>query len=105
MTTGISLVRENAASIQPPRSLWVTFPLGRPLGVPGDPAFQHGVIRAALALLETRSGPILADYPLDEAGTTYRSMVLQKYPGLDITHMHHAGNSSGVVDGAVERDA
>lgn len=42
----------------------------------------------------------LADYPLDEAGTTYRSMVLKKYPGLEINHMHHAGNSSGVVDGA-----
>lgn len=42
----------------------------------------------------------LADYPLDEAGTTYRSMVLKKYPGLEIKHMHHAGNSSGVVDGA-----
>jgi acetyl-CoA C-acetyltransferase len=42
----------------------------------------------------------IADYPLDEAGTTYRSMVLKKYAGLEITHMHHAGNSSGVVDGA-----
>ncbi|MFK7976843.1 MAG: acetyl-CoA C-acetyltransferase [Halioglobus sp.] len=42
----------------------------------------------------------LADYPLDDAGTTYRSMVLQKYSGLEINHMHHAGNSSGVVDGA-----
>jgi len=42
----------------------------------------------------------LADYPLDESGTTFRSMVLQKYPGLDIVHSHHAGNSSGVVDGA-----
>lgn len=42
----------------------------------------------------------VADYPLDEAGTTYRQMVLQKFPGLEITHMHHAGNSSGVVDGA-----
>ncbi|MGH9234505.1 MAG: acetyl-CoA C-acetyltransferase [Acidimicrobiales bacterium] len=42
----------------------------------------------------------LADYPLDEAGTTYRQMVLARYPGLDITHVHHAGNSSGVVDGA-----
>ncbi len=42
----------------------------------------------------------LADYPLDESGTTFRSMMLQKYPGLDIVHSHHAGNSSGVVDGA-----
>ena len=42
----------------------------------------------------------LADFPLDEEGTTYRSLVLQKFPGLEITHVHHAGNSSGVVDGA-----
>ena len=52
-----------------------------------------------LAELKASFAP-LADYPLDEAGTTYRSMVLQKYPGLEINHMHHAGNSSGVVDGA-----
>jgi acetyl-CoA C-acetyltransferase len=52
-----------------------------------------------LAGLQASFAPI-ADYPLDESGLTYRSMVLQKYPGLEITHMHHAGNSSGVVDGA-----
>ncbi len=53
----------------------------------------------ALAELQPSFGA-LADYPLDEAGTTYRSLILKKYPGLDITHVHHAGNSSGVVDGA-----
>jgi acetyl-CoA C-acetyltransferase len=42
----------------------------------------------------------LADYPLDESGTTFRGLVLQKYPDLDINFIHHAGNSSGVVDGA-----
>ncbi len=42
----------------------------------------------------------LADIPLDENGTTYRQLVWQKYPGLEINHVHHAGNSSGVVDGA-----
>jgi acetyl-CoA C-acetyltransferase len=42
----------------------------------------------------------LSDYPIDEAGTTFRSLVLQKYPDLDINFVHHAGNSSGVVDGA-----
>jgi acetyl-CoA C-acetyltransferase len=42
----------------------------------------------------------LADYPLDEEGTTFRKLVLQKYPDLEINHVHHAGNSSGVVDGA-----
>jgi acetyl-CoA C-acetyltransferase len=42
----------------------------------------------------------LARMPLDEHGTTYLSLIQQKYPGLDIEHVHHAGNSSGVVDGA-----
>ncbi|MEH6636311.1 MAG: acetyl-CoA C-acetyltransferase [Halioglobus sp.] len=54
---------------------------------------------AGLAELKPSFAPV-ADYPLDEAGLTYRKMVLQKYPQVEITHMHHAGNSSGVVDGA-----
>jgi D-proline reductase (dithiol) PrdB len=62
-TTGISLVRENTASLRPPRFLWVSFPLGRPLGVPGEAAFQQRVIRAALDLLAEPSGPVLRDFP------------------------------------------
>lgn len=42
----------------------------------------------------------VADQPLDEQGTTYRRLLQQGYPGLQIRHVHHAGNSSGVVDGA-----
>jgi acetyl-CoA C-acetyltransferase len=42
----------------------------------------------------------MADFPLDEAGTTLRGLVLARYPDLDIEFVHHAGNSSGVVDGA-----
>jgi acetyl-CoA C-acetyltransferase len=42
----------------------------------------------------------VADYPLDDRGTTYRNLILQRHPGLDINFVHHAGNSSGVVDGA-----
>src|SRR5580704_5057069 len=42
----------------------------------------------------------LATYPLDDEGTTYLRMLQAKYPNLRITHVHHAGNSSGVVDGA-----
>jgi len=44
--------------------------------------------------------PAIADYPLDDKGTTYRKLILDKYPDLDIDFMHHAGNSSGVVDGS-----
>lgn len=44
----------------------------------------------------------MAAAPFDEEGTTFGSMIYQKYPQLDgsINHVHHAGNSSGVVDGA-----
>lgn len=42
----------------------------------------------------------VADHPLDDDGTTYRGLILQKFPDLDIRFVHHAGNSSGVVDGA-----
>ena len=65
LTTGISLVRENTQSMQPPRALWVSFPLGRPLGKPGDAAFQLDVIGATLDLLDRSEGPVLEDYPHD----------------------------------------
>ena len=42
----------------------------------------------------------VADVPLDDQGNTYRSLILQEHPGLDINFVHHAGNSSGVVDGS-----
>lgn len=62
-TTQISLVREHTVRIRPPRALWVPFELGRPLGPPGDAAFQTRVLTACLELLEAREGPVLADYP------------------------------------------
>lgn len=62
-TTQISLVREHTEAIRPPRTLWVPFILGRPLGAPGDAAFQRRVLLAALRLLEAQSGPVLEDYP------------------------------------------
>ena len=42
----------------------------------------------------------MGNHPLDEAGTTYVSLIRQAYPDLAIRYMHHAGNSSGVADGA-----
>lgn len=45
---------------------------------------------------------MFADIPVDDKGTTYGTLVTKKYPQLEgnINHVHHAGNSSGVVDGA-----
>lgn len=62
-TVGISLVREHTETIRPPRALWVTFELGRPFGIPDDPAFQRRVMKAAVDLLERTDGPLIADYP------------------------------------------
>ncbi len=55
--------------------------------------------REGLAELQPSFAKI-ADMPLDDEGTTFRGLVNQKYPDLEIEHFHHAGNSSGVVDGA-----
>lgn len=40
----------------------------------------------------------MADF--DIGGTTFRKQINRRYPDLKIQHFHHAGNSSGVVDGA-----
>ena len=40
------------------------------------------------------------DLPFFDSGLTFREMVAKKWPNLEIEHVHHAGSSSGVVDGA-----
>jgi acetyl-CoA C-acetyltransferase len=40
----------------------------------------------------------IADFDL--GGMTFRKLIQMKYPDLNWTGVHHAGNSSGVVDGA-----
>jgi acetyl-CoA C-acetyltransferase len=42
----------------------------------------------------------VADYRHTDDAPTYRELVARKFPDLKIEHVHHAGNSSGVVDGA-----
>jgi acetyl-CoA C-acetyltransferase len=42
----------------------------------------------------------LAAIAFNEEGLTYGDLIRRVYPDLKITHVHHAGNSSGVVDGA-----
>ena len=64
-TAAISLVREHTEVMQPPRALWVPFPLGRPLGVAHHADFQRRVLRALLSLFERASGPVLEDFPED----------------------------------------
>jgi hypothetical protein len=62
-TVGLSLVRGQAERVRAPRMLHCQFPLGRPLGRPCDPDFQHDVLRRALALLSRTDVPVLVDHP------------------------------------------
>ncbi len=65
VTTSISLVREHTEKVKPPRALFVPFPFGHPLGEANDPDLQTRVMRAAFALLDYESGPVLEEYPED----------------------------------------
>lgn len=65
-TVAISLIRPHTEKVRNPRSLWVPFELGRPMGTPNDAAFQKRVLAAALGMLEARPGPVmLEDFPED----------------------------------------
>lgn len=55
--------RPVAERMHPPRALYGEFPLGRPLGIPGDAAFQIDVLRRGLALLDAEEVPVLVDHP------------------------------------------
>jgi hypothetical protein len=62
-TVGLSLVRRQAENVKAPRFLHCQFPLGRPLGRPGDPDFQTDVLRRAFALLGRTDVPVIEDHP------------------------------------------
>ena len=42
----------------------------------------------------------VADMSIQPDGETFRQSITRKYAGLEFSGIHHAGNSSGVVDGA-----
>lgn len=62
---------------------------------------RPGTTMESLAGLNTVFNMFM-DIPVDDQGNTYGTLILKKYPELEgkIDHVHHAGNSSGVVDGA-----
>lgn len=62
-TVCLSLLREVTERVNPPRSLFVPFPLGYPLSQPRQPETQLKVLRAALRLLELSDPlPVVQDY-------------------------------------------
>jgi acetyl-CoA C-acetyltransferase len=81
------------------RSLVPVFHPDGGLALSADEHPRPGTTAARLADLAPAFAE-LADESLDEEGNTYRNMVLRRYPDLEIKPVHHAGSSSGVVDGA-----
>jgi acetyl-CoA C-acetyltransferase len=60
---------------------------------------RPGTTAESLAALPP-SFPQIADYRHTPESPTFRELINRRYPDLEIEHVHHAGNSSGVVDGA-----
>ncbi|MGB5757484.1 MAG: hypothetical protein WBM50_11255 [Acidimicrobiales bacterium] len=60
-TVALGSQRNQIAGTAPPRGLWCDFPLGRPLGRPGDPEFQHRVLDHAFSLLGA-DGPVFEEF-------------------------------------------
>ncbi len=64
-TVGISISRKITESIRPPRSLYVDFPMGRPMGRAFDEITQRAVLLEALNALETITEPgTIVDSPI-----------------------------------------
>lgn len=61
-TVSLSLLREITEKIQPPRALFVPYPLGHPLGEPNDRELQTRIIHAAFTLLTRTDVPVLEDF-------------------------------------------
>jgi hypothetical protein len=65
-TTVLALVLPQVEKTRPPRAVVTPFMLGRPVGEPGDAAFQLRVLKQALALLERKDGPVILEHFPDD---------------------------------------
>ena len=61
-TASITLLPEITRKVAPPRALAVPYPLGYPLGAPGDRALQRGLLEELLALCYRDDMPLLCEH-------------------------------------------
>jgi hypothetical protein len=102
-TVAISLIRLHTERIENPRSLWVPFELGRPLGPPRNAGFQLNVVTEALQLLTAENGPvIIADFP-DEDPTS--ADVPNWAPPFDVAPPEAKLVSDAVLEKAMQHEA
>ena len=86
-TVALGSIRKQIERAAPPRGLWCDFPLGRPLGKPGDPAFQHRVLEHAFRLLQAE-GPVLEEF--EEAVTDEAELLTCPLPPRSNADLHPA---------------
>jgi hypothetical protein len=74
-TVALGSIRQQIERTAPPRGLFCDFPLGRPLGAPGDAAFQHRVLGHALRMVERLESPAVETFgeSIVDDGTTAAS--------------------------------
>ncbi len=81
------------------KSLIPVFNLDGTLALDREEFPRPGTTAESLANLQP-SFPGVADYRHADDSLTFREQINARYPDLEIEHVHHAGNSSGVVDGS-----
>ncbi|MDH3679081.1 MAG: hypothetical protein OEV40_03940, partial [Acidimicrobiia bacterium] len=86
-TVSLGIIEKQLVSTGPPRGLFVDFPLGRPLGKPGDAAFQHRVLDHAFSLLDATE-PVIETF--DEAIIDEGEVLSCAMPPIDDPDAHPA---------------
>jgi len=81
-TIGISLVREYTERVKPPRTVFLKWPFGHPLGEPFNVDQQMTVLTATFrALHEIQTPGTILDLPLRWRGETYQGKHV--FPSFD----------------------
>jgi len=93
-TTIVALVREHCERIRPPRTLFVPYELGRPMGSPNDTALQHRVLAGALALFDAPR-PLIVDF---EASDPDRAGVDGWAPPVDLPPLADGLDDTALAD-------
>ncbi len=79
-TIGVSIVREYTEKVQPPRTVFLRWPFGHPLGEPGNVKQQRAVVLEAFRALYSITTPgEIVDLPFRWRRHDYESYV---EPGL-----------------------
>jgi len=73
-TVGVSIVREYTEKVQPPRTVFLRWPFGHPVGEPGNSAQQRAVVYEVLrALYQIKEPGTIIDLPFRWRRENYAS--------------------------------